>query len=291
MPELPEVETVRRGLSRFLSGLTFQDVKISHAKSFSTTKADINKFLIDATVLDVQRRAKILIINLSSHYSLLIHLKMTGQLVFERKSVRFGGGHPGDSLINKLPDRTTRVTFEFTDQSRMYFNDQRKFGWIRLWPTLEIPDINFMQQFGPEPLESDFSWQVLKKQLQRRPKSTIKAALLDQTVIAGIGNIYADESLWAAKIHPKTPTYKLSDLMIRQLYKSIIDVLNLSLRKGGSTDRNYVDAEGHKGSYLTFAKVFRRDGLACPRCGTLILKNKVAGRGTHFCPFCQRQLV
>jgi formamidopyrimidine-DNA glycosylase len=147
--------------------------------------------------------------------------------------------------------------------------------------------LEFFKKIGPEPLESEFSWQVFKDRIMRRKNSVIKAVLLDQTVLAGVGNIYADESLWAAKIHPLTEVKSLSDQKIKLLHKSLIDVLRLSISKGGSTDKNYVNAEGLKGSYIEFAKVFRREHQPCPRCGREIIKIRVAGRGTHLCPHCQ----
>ena len=131
-------------------------------------------------------------------------------------------------------------------------------------------------------------WTNLKERLQRRKRSSIKAALLDQSVIAGIGNIYADESLWGAKIHPSRMVTDLKDSEIKSLYQELTYVLRLSIKKGGSTDKNYLNAEGKKGSYLSFARVFRREGLTCPRCGTTILKIRVAQRGTHICPYCQK---
>lgn len=288
MPELPEVETVRLGLDRLLPGLIVKSVTCQNPKSFSATPAAVKKFLTGVAVSQVNRRAKVLMIELSSQQTLLIHLKMTGQLVFQSRSVHFGAGHPNNSLVGRLPDKSTRVTFEFTDGSRLFFNDQRKFGWIRLLPTADVDGIDLIQKLGPEPLETQFTWQVLNERLQRRLRTNIKAALLDQTVIAGIGNIYADESLWGAKIHPQTLVQQLSTPQVKALHNSIVTVLQLSLQYGGSTDRNYVDAEGHKGSYLSFAKVFRREGQACPRCGTTIVKIRVAGRGTHLCPHCQK---
>lgn len=288
MPELPEVETVRIGLQAFLPGREIAAVGHDWDKSFPNASADVERFLVGARVVKVARRAKVLLIELSSKYSLVIHLKMTGQLVFRSEGEHFGAGHPNDSLIGELPDRSTRVTFTFTDGSRLFFNDQRKFGWIRLLPTAEVPQIDFFQKVGPEPLAADFTWQQMRERLQRRPNSGIKAVLLDQTVIAGVGNIYADESLWGAKIHPSTLVKNLSDAQIRKLYKALTAVLKLSIEKGGSTDKNYVNAEGKRGSYLTFANVFRREGKPCPRCGHEIIKLKVAGRGTHICPYCQR---
>jgi formamidopyrimidine-DNA glycosylase len=270
MPELPEVETVRIGLARLLPGRTVQDVTNDTAKGFPNAPEDVRQFLIGASVTDVRRRAKVLLIELSSKYTLVTHLKMTGQLVFHSSETHFGAGHPSDSLVRELPDKSTRVTLTFTDGSKLFFNDQRKFGWMRLMPTVEVPNINFMKKVGPEPLEADFTWHVLRDRLQRRKKTNIKAALLDQSVIAGVGNIYADESLWGAKLHPTTLVQDVADA------------------KGGSSSHTYVNAEGKKGSYLDFANVFRLEGRPCPRCGTTIIKTRVAGRGTHICPHCQK---
>lgn len=286
MPELPEVETVRRGLTNFIIGKTVKSVTHDTLKSFPNASADVDQFLIGAAISDVRRRAKVLIIDLDNAYSLVIHLKMTGQLVF-RGEQQFGAGHPTDSLIGELPDRSTRVDITFTDDSHLFFNDQRKFGWVRLLPTVEIPNIDFMKKVGPEPLEADFTAKVLFDRMQRRKNSNIKAVLLDQTVLAGVGNIYADESLWGAKIHPSTLVKDLTFEQVKLLHKELIYVLELSIEKGGSTDRNYVNAEGKKGSYIDFARVFRREDKACPRCGDTIIKTKVAGRGTHTCPTCQ----
>ena len=344
MPELPEVETVRIGLSQFLPGKKIAKVwhdwpknlsKIppsgpkspasgqnppqarqrnygyasSHgtnsaskpgnfdleerpqigSKSFPNAGEDVDAFLVGAEILVVKRRAKVLIIELDSKYSLIIHLKMTGQLVYRDDKQRFGAGHPNDSLVGGLPDRSTRVVFDFSDGSKLFFNDQRKFGWVRLLPTAEVPQIDFFQKLGPEPLSADFTAEQFRKRLQRRPNTSIKAALLDQSVIAGVGNIYADESLWRAKIYPNTRVADISTRKLNTLFSGLREVLNLSIKNGGSSDKNYVNAEGKKGSYLTFANVFRRDGQPCPRCGTTIVKIRVAGRGTHLCPKCQKE--
>jgi formamidopyrimidine-DNA glycosylase len=287
MPELPEVETVRSGLARLLPGLVVKDVWHDWAKGFPNPPSDVARFLVGASVIQVKRRAKVLIIDLSSDYSLVIHLKMTGQLVFVGKK-RFGAGHPSDSLINKLPDKSTRVVIDFTDGSKLYFNDQRKFGWMRLLPTIEVPEIDFLKTVGPEPLEDDFTVDLFISRLKTRKNSPIKAVLLDQKVLAGVGNIYADEALWAAKIHPSTPVSKIPRTKLISLHSELLAVLRLSIEKGGSTDRNYVNAEGKKGSYISFAKVFRKEGQPCPRCGATIVKTRVAGRGTHICPVCQK---
>jgi len=287
MPELPEVETVSIGLAALLPGKRIADVEYDWPKGFPNSAADIDAYLVGAHITEVKRRAKVLIIELDTKYSMVIHLKMTGQLVF-RGDQSFGAGHPNHSLVGALPDKSTRVTFTFEDGSKLFFNDQRKFGWIRLLPTAEVPMIDFFQKVGPEPLAEDFTAKDFVVRLRRRNNSGIKAVLLDQTVVAGIGNIYADESLWAAKIHPLAKVADLSDAQLDNLYEGLVNVLRLSIEKGGSTDRNYVDAEGKRGSYLTFANVFRREGQPCPRCGTTIVKLRVAGRGTHICPHDQK---
>lgn len=288
MPELPEVETVRSGLQRLLPGRQIIAVDFNWPKSFPNAPEDEKAFLIGSKVKAVRRRAKVLIIDLDSEYSLVTHLKMTGQLVFRSRVEDFGAGHPNDSLIGKLPDKSTRVTLDFDDGSQLFFNDQRKFGWMRLLPTIEIINLDFFKKVGPEPLTADFTWQVMRQRMQRRSKSNIKAVLLDQTVLAGVGNIYADEALWAAKIHPQTEVRELLPAKFKRLHDELIFVLKLSIEKGGSTNRNYVNAEGKCGSYMDFAKVFRREGQPCPHCGSEIIKTRVAGRGTHLCPKCQK---
>lgn len=289
MPELPEVETVRRGLERLLPGRQIAEVQFDWPKSFPNADGDVRQFMVGATVRTVKRRAKVLLVELSSQYSLVIHLKMTGQLVYRGGSEQFGAGHPSASLVGELPDKSTRVTITFQDGSRLFFNDQRKFGWMRLMPTVEVMNLDFFRKIGPEPLSAAFDWQAMRERLLKRPNTSIKAALLDQSVIAGVGNIYADEALWGAKIHPAVVTKSLTARQFHKLYDELVYVLRLSIEKGGSTDKNYVDAEGKRGSYLDFARVFRREGQACPRCGTIIVKSRVAGRGTHWCPVCQKQ--
>jgi formamidopyrimidine-DNA glycosylase len=284
MPELPEVETIKVGLAKLLPGRVVKDVWYDWDKSFPNAPADVARFLVGSKVNKVRRRAKVLIIELSGGWALVIHLKMTGQLVFVGKNQRFGAGHPSKELIGELPAKSTRVVIDFTDGSKLFFNDQRKFGWMRLMPAIEIPEIDFFKKVGPEPLDAGFTVDLFIERLMHRQNSNIKAVLLDQTVIAGVGNIYADESLWGAKIHPAMLVGKVPRPKLVMLYNSLRDVLNLSIQKGGSTDKNYVDAQGRKGSYLSFANVFRRQGQPCPRCGTPIEKIRVAGRGTHICP-------
>lgn len=313
MPELPEVETVRSGLSRLIVKKIIRSISHDNPKSFPNPLSEVEQFALGGRVVAVRRRAKVLMIDLSSDYTFVVHLKMTGQLVWidntsrqasfrgrgdddgltssssggVSPSLRFGAGHPNSSLVGELPDKSTRVVIEFNDGSHLYFNDQRKFGWMRLMPTISVPEIDFMKRVGPEPLEDAFTGEVLFERLQRRKNTGIKAAILDQSVLAGVGNIYADESLWGARLHPAIPVKNLTKKQVNLLASEIKYVLNLAIEKGGSTDRNYLDAEGKKGSYLSFARVFRREGQACTRCGSVIEKTRVAGRGTHVCPLCQ----
>ena len=318
MPELPEVETVRRGLAELLPGrVVARTAVFDSPKSFPNAPADVEQFLYGARVTAVRRRAKVLMIDLDTHYSLVVHLKMTGQLVFRQNSRHnarvspkksrgprkvaqdfsadttrevddFAGGHPNDSLVGELPDRSTRVQIDFVDGSRLFFNDQRKFGWMKLLPTDEVKNLPFMQKVGPEPLDPRTRAEDFIQRIRRRQNSMIKPAFLDQAVIAGVGNIYADEALWAAQIHPQTRVKNISDQQLNTLFNELRQILQLSIDQGGSTDRNYVDAEGRKGNYLTFAHVFRREGQACHRHPDQeIIKLKVGGRGTHICPVCQ----
>lgn len=288
MPELPEVETVKRGLSQLIIGKKITKTSHDWPKGFPNAEADVQQFLIGSKVIEVTRRAKVLLIELDTKYSLVIHLKMTGQLVYRGEGEAFGAGHPNDSLIGELPDKSTRVIFEFSDGSKLFFNDQRKFGWVRLLPTAEVPNIDFMKKVGPEPLSADFTPAQFRERVRRRANTNIKAAILDQTTLAGIGNIYADEGLWGAKIHPTTLVKNLTDKQLNTLFTALREVLELSIEKGGSSDKNYVNAKGQRGSYLAFANVFRREGKDCKRCGSIIIKTRVAGRGTHTCPSCQK---
>ena len=238
MPELPEVETVRRGLADLLPGQAVVRATVFDSpKSFPNSPTDVQQFLYGAHVTAVRRRAKVLMIDLDTH---------------------------------------------------LFFNDQRKFGWMKLMPTDEIENLPFMQKVGPEPLDKKTEAGDFIKRIRRRQNSMIKPAFLDQSVIAGVGNIYADEALWAAKIHPQTRVRNVSDDQLEDLFDELRQILQLSIDQGGSTDKNYVDAEGRKGNYLSFAHVFRREGQPCHRHPDQeIVKMKVSGRGTHICPVCQ----
>lgn len=285
MPELPEVETVRRGLKHLIVGKQVVDVTVLNEKSLEASEADRRNLIIGSLVVDVRRRAKMLLVDLDNGNTLVVHLKMTGQMVY-RGEENWGAGHPNDSFLGNLPDRSTRVIFEFAD-GRLFFNDQRKFGWIKLMPTVELTDWSSITKLGPEPLEGNPLGEFIIN-MRRRSRSVAKAAILDQTVIAGVGNIYADESLWIAKIHPETRVYDLTDGDLTDLMNAIQKSMTESLDAGGSTAKNYVQADGSRGDYLEkFAAVYNRTGEPCKRCGHPIEKIRVAGRGTHYCPICQ----
>ncbi len=289
MPELPEVETVKLGLEKVIRAKKILTTEIFWKKSFPYSTKFLQDNLYQQKIIKVRRRAKILIIDLENSFSLLFHLKMTGQIIFVKNDKRVAGGHPNDSFIHGLPDKSTRVVFNFNDGSKLFFNDQRKFGWIKFLPTAEIKQEKFMMSVGPEPLTDRWTWQELKARAMRHQNSKIKTTILDQTVVAGVGNIYAVESLWQAKIHPLKLVKDLKDSEWKKLWQAIRETMTQSIKSGGSSLKNYVKADGQKGDYLKlFAKLYNKEGNKCPRCKTLITKIKVAGRGTYLCAQCQK---
>ena len=289
MPELPEVETVRRGLDELVVGHRLAGVGVREPRSFLVhERADVDRDLAGAAITAARRRGKVLMLDLDSGCCLVVHLKMTGQLVHRGPAgAHWGAGHPNDSLVGDLPDRSTRIVFAFEDGATLFFNDQRKFGWVQLMPTEEVGRIPLLAAMGPEPLDDNPEREFLRR-VRRHQATSVKAALLNQAVVAGIGNIYADEALWAAQVHPATPVARLTDARLGQILVAAREVMERSLALGGSTARTYVDAQGRPGAYLSFAAVFGREGQPCPRCGETIVKTRVAGRGTHLCPVCQR---
>jgi formamidopyrimidine-DNA glycosylase len=186
-----------------------------------------------------------------------------------------------------LPDSTTRVIFYFADKSKIFFNDQRKFGWIKLLPTKEVHSDSFLKTVGPEHDDTaSFTPQYLWSKTRNRI-TPIKAILLDQAIVAGIGNIYADEALHLAKIHPARKASSLSKGETAALFNAVITVLKLGIEHGGTSFSNFVNADGGVGGYIKHARVFRQEGQPCPVCKSPVLKTRVAGRGTHYCPKCQ----
>jgi formamidopyrimidine-DNA glycosylase len=285
MPELPEVETIRGGLEKKIVGLSIKNIEVLSPKSFIGDP----ELILNQKIVAVKRRAKILIIDLEGDLSLIFHLKMSGQVIYEGKG-RFIGGHPTKDMFSELPNKHTRITFNLSGGSKIYFNDQRRFGWVKVVADEKVKEEvqKMFGKLGPEPLEKDFSLKAFKTNLLRHKTMAIKVAILDQAVIAGVGNIYACEALFLAGIDPQTRVKDLTDLQIKKLSDSIITVLELGIKHGGSTITKFVNAEGERGSYLDFASVYNREGKPCKNCGTEIRKIKLGGRGTYFCPNCQK---
>lgn len=285
MPELPEVETIKLGLQKKTIGLTISNIEVLSPKSFIGKAKDLK----NKKIQQVWRRAKILGIDVEGRMTLLFHLKMTGQLIYNpstrlRASSRFIGGHPTPDMRDKMPNSHTRVIFTFSDGSHLYFNDQRKFGWIKIVKFGEgIPGT-----LGPEPLTKEFSWQILKTNLLRHKSMPVKVAIMDQSVVSGVGNIYANEACFDAKIDPKTKVKDLDDLQFKKLHSGIIKSLTDGIAHGGSSRAHFVDAEGRKGYFLDYAYVYGRDRKPCKKCGTTIEKIILGGRGSYFCPTCQQ---
>ena len=292
MPELPEVETIRRGLELGISSQTINGVEVLWEGSFPVPPDLIQQIVVGATINHLTRRAKVLIIELDNGYSILFHLKMTGQMVLVKADgERFAGGHPTRSMRDGLPDSSTKVIFSFATGDKLYFNDFRKFGWIKLMPTAEIATDLLVARLGPEPLSADFTVDGFRQQLMRHRRAPIKPTILDQSTVSGIGNIYADESLHLAKLHPMRLAGSLTPAESKRLYEAIKVIIALGIEHGGTSFTSYVNALGGKGDYLDHARVFRKDGGPCLVCGTIIEKMRVAGRGTHYCRVCQRLAV
>ena len=291
MPELPEVETIRRGLNKLILKQKLTKIDILCEKSFLGTP-------ITGTVTAIRRFGKALVLDFNNGHSFIIHLRMTGQLIYDSDGKftssgaephparsRYAAGHPSDNFIAALPNKQTRVILHFTN-GILYFNDQRKFGFIKPTPTSEVEKDPFICKLAKEPWQ--MTAQELHDRLQKHSNSLIKATILDQTIICGLGNIYADEALFTAGIHPERRSGSLSLEDATRLLEAAKSVMQTSIDSGGSTMATYVKADGTKGDYLDkFAQVFHREGQACYCCGTPIIKIKVAGRGTHICPHCQ----
>ena len=278
MPELPEVETVRRGLADFIVSKKILKTTVLCEKSF------VGKPFV-GRVVGLRRFGKALIIDFDNNKSLMVHLRMTGQLIYDGEK-RYAAGHPSENFVAKLPNKQTRVILELED-GVLYFNDQRKFGFIKVLNTVDVENDAFIKKLAPEP------WQMTAdefyEKLQRHKNSSIKAVILDQTIICGLGNIYADESLFMSNVHPARKAGTLTKKEATILLNMADRAMNLAIKSGGSTMKDYVKADGTRGDYLDkFAQVFRREGQPCKVCGTEIVKIRVAGRGTHVCPQCQK---
>ena len=351
MPELPEVETIRQGLAKVIVGRKIVKFESRDAKVVRFDEKDIAGLYIT----NIERRAKILIFTLSNPKSdppaggrnpkqipnhnvknskqniekyLLCHLKMTGQLIWEAcpgetefclKKSRVAGGHPSPDWVAKLPNKHTRAIFSFDDKSVLFFNDVRRFGYLKLYNIKNVIPVKTgiqkatqanqlldpgsqvtvrddrlkkiipeLSKLGPEPFSSEFNIEYLIKRTERVPNRKVKQFIIDQEIISGVGNIYVDEALFYAGILPTRAVKDISKAEWKKIIKSIKKALELGLKYGGSSEDTYVDAFGNPGTMNDHTKVYRKKGQPCGKCGTKVERIVLGGRGTHFCPKCQK---
>lgn len=287
MPELPEVEIIRKGLASQIIGKEIAGIDVNLKKSLQGP----SESLIGRKIISIDRRAKMLIFNLSDGISLLVHLKLTGQLVFDKKAGdkdgRVAGGHPSADWVGDLPSKFTHVVFNFSDGSVLYFNDLRQFGYIKIYQTEELKSLKVLNDLGYEPFDKEATPEYLMKIISRRPKAKIKQLILDQSVLAGVGNIYADEGLFCAGISPLRTAKELSRTELEQLISCIRKVMDKSFEFGGSSENTFVNAFGEKGEMQNHFNIYRKAGKICP-CGGKVKRTVVGGRGTYYCPSCQK---
>ena len=287
MPELPEVETVRIQLARAVIGKTIDRVEVFHAKIVAHDET-IEDRLTGKTIENIDRIGKLMIFSFVGEKDLflLAHLKMTGQFFFVEQGEVSGGGHSmTEADVAELPGRHTRVAYYFTDGSVLYFNDMRLFGYTKLADAGEVAIAR--AGFGPEPIDAEFDTEWFVSAV-RKKTALIKAVLLDQKFVAGLGNIYVDEALWRAEVRPTRRANKLTKAEAAAIAAASGDVMRESIAVGGTTFQHFVDTGGHNGNFTDYLNVFGKQGTACSRCGTIIKKIRAAGRGTHFCPGCQK---
>ncbi len=270
MPELPEVEYVARQLRTELVGRRFTGVRVLWERAIlGLDPRDFAARLIAREVIEISRRGKFLLIGLEDAQNLVVHRRMSGNLVF---------------ALPEVEDPYTRVAFSLDDGRRLLFSDPRKFGRLTVVTASELPAL--FARLGPEPLDPAFTPAVLAERLAGR-RGPIKALLLDQAVIAGLGNIYADEALFRAHIHPLRPGESLDGDEVERLHAGIQGALLTGIEHGGTTFGRHRGVHNEAGRNLEHVEVYRRTGQPCPRCGTPIERITVAQRGTHYCPHCQ----
>jgi len=283
MPELPEVETIRLFLKDEIIGKKISSIEIINPKSFQGN----HKTVINSQIISLSRTGKQLSIFLNNGYLLLIHLKMTGQLIYVSK-IQTILGHPTPSLYKKpLPWTSTRIIFTFSNNSILYFNDQRKFGWIKL---VKVSDLAKLQSnLGPDILSSSFTLSYFRQVLAKSTRP-IKTLLHDQSILAGVGNIYANDALFLSKIHPHTKACQLSPSQVKSLYHNIKKVIRQGINSGGSTakDNMYLKPDGTPGANQYNFLVYQRVGEPCSVCAATIIRLKLSGRSAFFCPYCQK---
>ncbi len=271
MPELPEVETIKKDLSRLIVGKKILDVTTDSPKQIKPSLKIVKKVIIGSTIKKIERRAKLLQIFLSNNKILAIHLKLTGRLLVRKKGSQ--------------EDKWQHVTFSLSGNKELRFADLRKFGWVKLIEDKKELE-KILDDFGPEPLDG-LSLKEFKSIVISTSRA-IKILLMDQKKIAGIGNIYACDALLLAKIHPERKSNELKDNEIKKLFEAVKKVLKAGIKYRGASDQYYLDALGHKGSYQDHFLVYGRAGKKCLKCSGTVKKIKLGGRGTYFCPKCQK---
>ncbi len=282
MPELPEVETIKRRLEEILPGKVIHLVTVLREKSF---QGDL-KLLPKKKIQKISRRAKLLRIHLQDNLNLLIHLKMTGQLIYQEDDKKIGGGHPTADWVNSLPSSHTRIIFDFSDSSKLFFNDMRVFGWIRVLDDAQVQEE--LKQFGPDANDGSFTAKYLQTKLSSRT-IPIKQAIMMNEIVSGVGNIYAAEALFLAGIDPRKSASSLTGGELQILVAKIKEVIEQGILHSGTTfDGKYVDLSGMSGKYQNYLNVYGRAGEACKNCGRQLCAVKIAGRGTVFCEHCQK---
>ncbi len=284
MPELPEVEGARRGIAEQLVGRQVIGYELWLPKLIVANDGLSLDSLQGDTLTNAERFGKYLLLTFDG-ISAVIHLKLSGQLIARGDGIPgFAAGHPVPAYDAPMPHKSTHLRLDFEGDAHLYLTDIRHFARVWLMPHEDVPDYLKGLKLGPDVISSEFSARLLRQQLERRPGTKIKPALLDQSVVAGIGNIYADETLWQARIHPERLVGSLSDGELRRIYNGIVKTMEYAVPIGGAHIL-HTKAQPEVGE---FPFVHGREGLPCPRCGTTIIKTRVNNRGTYICPKCQR---
>jgi len=285
VPELPEVETIRQDLRRKVLNKKITAVEILNKKTVYNIRRVFVGVLKGNKIIGIGRAGKLLIFKLKDKKFLLVHLKMTGQLIYEKSGEITAGGHSEEKTDLALPNKHTRVIITFADRSWLYFNDMRLFGYMKIAD--EKTKNKIVGNFGIEPFTKKFTYNNFTNIFKNR-KTSLKAILLNQNLIAGLGNIYADESCFQAGIRPDRKAVSLNSKEIKKLYQAIKIVLKKALENRGTTFNNYVDSDGRSGNFADKLKVYGRAGEACRKCQNKLKRIKLAGRSTVFCGKCQK---
>jgi formamidopyrimidine-DNA glycosylase len=292
MPELPEVETTVRDLKKEVLNRTFVNVWTDWKKMIKRPKSfeDFKRELKGKKILRIGRRGKNILFYLDRRKVLLIHQKLTGHLLLGKWKFEKGEwkSEIKGPLLDDPMNRFLHLILFLNDGRQLALSDLRKFAKVELWDEKELENSKEFKNLGPEPLEKNFTFEKFKEALSKKKKGKIKQILMDQNVISGIGNIYSDEILWEAKIHPFKDISKLSDIELKKIYLAMRMILPLAIKLGGESISDFRRISGQRGYFDQKRKVYRREGQKCSRCGTTIKKIKLAARSAHFCPKCQK---